>query len=87
MFLNSRIVDTKFYPEGAPRPAGAVLTVCFLLDGTEYVVLSSGPHFKFSPAVSLVAYCDAQVGAALSMSACWVTHSPMPPPMQSFGPG
>jgi predicted 3-demethylubiquinone-9 3-methyltransferase (glyoxalase superfamily) len=57
---NSRIIDTKYYLEGSPRPAGSVLTVQFTLDGTEYVALNGGPHFNFSPAVSLVAYCDTQ---------------------------
>lgn len=60
IFPNSRIIDTKYYLEGAPRPAGSVLTVQFTLDGTEFVALNGGPHFKFSPAVSLVAYCDTQ---------------------------
>ena len=60
LFPNSRIVDTKYYLEGSPRPAGSVLTVQFTLDGTEHVALNGGPHFKFSPAVSLVAYCERQ---------------------------
>ncbi len=60
LFPNSRIIDTKYYLEGSPRPAGSVLTVQFTLDGTEYVALNGGPQFKFSPAVSLVAYCDTQ---------------------------
>lgn len=60
LFPNSRIIDTKYYLEGSPRPAGSVLTVQFSLDGTEYVALNGGPHFKFSPAVSLVAYCNTQ---------------------------
>lgn len=60
LFPNSRIIDTKYYLEGSPRPAGSVLTIRFTLDGTEYVALNGGPHFSFSPAVSLVAYCDTQ---------------------------
>ena len=46
LFRNSRIVDTKYFLEGAPRPAGTVLTVRFTLDGTECVALNGGPHFK-----------------------------------------
>jgi predicted 3-demethylubiquinone-9 3-methyltransferase (glyoxalase superfamily) len=60
LFPNSRIVDTKYYLEGTPRPAGSVLTVQFTLDGAECVALNGGPHFKFSPAMSLVANCDTQ---------------------------
>ena len=36
------------------------MTVQFTLDGREYVALNGGPQFKFSPAISLVAYCDTQ---------------------------
>jgi predicted 3-demethylubiquinone-9 3-methyltransferase (glyoxalase superfamily) len=60
LFPNSRIVDTKRYLEGTPRPAGSVMTVQFTLDGAECVALNGGPHFTFSPAISLVANCDTQ---------------------------
>jgi predicted 3-demethylubiquinone-9 3-methyltransferase (glyoxalase superfamily) len=60
IFPNSRIVETKYYLEGTPKPAGSVLTIRFVLDGVEYVALNGGPFFTFSPAISLVAYCDTQ---------------------------
>ena len=60
LFPNSRIVDIKYYLEGSPRPAGSVLTVQFTLDGGEYMALNGGPHFKFSPAISLIANYDTQ---------------------------
>ena len=60
LFSNSRIIDTTYYLEGTPRPVGSVLTIQFVLDGTEYLALNGGPGFAFSPAVSLVAYCDSQ---------------------------
>jgi predicted 3-demethylubiquinone-9 3-methyltransferase (glyoxalase superfamily) len=60
LFPNSRIVHTTYYLEGTPRPVGAVLTIQFTLDGTEYLALNGGPGFTFSPAVSMVAYCDTQ---------------------------
>lgn len=60
LFPNSGIVDTKYYLEGAPRPAGSVLIVQFTLDGGDYVALNGGPDFKFSPAISLVANCETQ---------------------------
>jgi len=60
LFPNSRIVHTTYYLEGTPAPAGSVLTVQFTLDGTEYLALNGGPAFTFSPAVSMVAYCDTQ---------------------------
>jgi predicted 3-demethylubiquinone-9 3-methyltransferase (glyoxalase superfamily) len=60
LFPSSRVIDTKYYLEGAPRPAGSVLTVQFTLDGAEYMALNGGPIFKFSPAISLVASCETQ---------------------------
>jgi len=60
LFPNSRIVHTTYYLEGTPTPAGSVLTIQFTLDGTEYLALNGGPAFSFSPAVSMVAYCDTQ---------------------------
>lgn len=68
LFPNSHIIDTKYYLEGTPRPAGSILTIRFTLDGTEYVALNGGAHFQFSPAVSLVAYCDTQS----QVDALWV---------------
>lgn len=60
LFPNSRIVEVRHYLEGAPRPAGSVMTVRFTLDGVEHLALNGGPSYKFSPAISLIAYCDTQ---------------------------
>jgi predicted 3-demethylubiquinone-9 3-methyltransferase (glyoxalase superfamily) len=60
LFPNSRTIRTTYYLDGTPVPAGAVLTIQFTLDGTEYLALNGGPVFTFSPAVSMVAYCDTQ---------------------------
>ena len=60
LFPNSRIIDTTYFLEGAPQPAGSVLTVRFTLEGTEYLALNGGPEFHFTPAMSVIAYCDTQ---------------------------
>jgi len=60
LFPNSGVIRTTYYLEGTPVPAGSVLTVQFTLDGTEYLALNGGPAFTFSPAVSMVAYCETQ---------------------------
>jgi predicted 3-demethylubiquinone-9 3-methyltransferase (glyoxalase superfamily) len=60
LFPNSGIVRATYYLEGAPAPAGSVLTIQFTLDGTEFLALNGGPAFTFSPAMSMVAYCDTQ---------------------------
>ncbi len=60
IFKNSKIVETAHYLEGTPMPAGSVLTVRFILDGEEFLALNGGPQFAFSPAISLIVYCDSQ---------------------------
>ncbi|MEU5841925.1 VOC family protein [Rhodococcus sp. NPDC047139] len=59
-FPNSKILDTTYYPEGAPVPAGTVLTVEFELDGRRFSALNGGPHFTFTEAVSFVIDCADQ---------------------------
>jgi predicted 3-demethylubiquinone-9 3-methyltransferase (glyoxalase superfamily) len=60
LFADSNVIRTTRYLEGTPMPPGTVLTIQFTLDGTEYLALNGGPAFTFSPAVSMVAYCDTQ---------------------------
>jgi predicted 3-demethylubiquinone-9 3-methyltransferase (glyoxalase superfamily) len=60
VFPNSEILSVTHYGEGAPRPAGTVLTVTFRLDGEEFTALNGGPEFKFTEAVSFVIDCDSQ---------------------------
>lgn len=60
IFPNSRITDVTHYPEGAPGPAGGVLTVNFELDGQEYTALNGGPHDQFNDAISLLVNCADQ---------------------------
>ncbi len=60
VFKNSRILEIARYLEGAPRPAGTVMTVRFILDGQEFMALNGGPQFSFSPAVSFAVPCDTQ---------------------------
>lgn len=56
----SRITDVSRYGDGAPRPAGTVLTVAFELDGQRFLALNGGPHFPFTEAVSVVVSCADQ---------------------------
>lgn len=60
IFEDSRIVNVSHYPEGAPRPAGTVMTVEFELDGERIIALNGGPEFKFNEAVSLEVVCQTQ---------------------------
>jgi predicted 3-demethylubiquinone-9 3-methyltransferase (glyoxalase superfamily) len=60
IFKNSRIVDVAHYGEGAPRPAGTVMTVAFELDGQPFTALNGGPEFTFNEAVSFQVHCETQ---------------------------
>jgi len=59
-FPNSRVLTTSRYGEGAPVPAGTVLTIDFELDGLRMQALNGGPEFPFSEAVSFTKLVDGQ---------------------------
>jgi predicted 3-demethylubiquinone-9 3-methyltransferase (glyoxalase superfamily) len=60
VFKNSNILEVSRYGEGAPRPAGMVMTVSFELDGQRFTALNGGPEFTFSEAVSFQVNCETQ---------------------------
>jgi predicted 3-demethylubiquinone-9 3-methyltransferase (glyoxalase superfamily) len=60
IFKQSRRVSTTRYGEAGPGPAGAVMTILFEIDGQQFLALNGGPHFKFTPALSLIVNCDDQ---------------------------
>ncbi|WP_200304099.1 VOC family protein [Streptomyces adelaidensis] len=60
VFKNSRLGRITHYGEGAPQPAGSVLTVDFVANGQNFVALNGGPEFKFTEAISFQILCDDQ---------------------------
>lgn len=56
----AEIGETSRYGEEAPMPKGTALTVSFTLAGQEFVALNGGPHYTFSPAVSMTVKCADQ---------------------------
>ncbi len=60
IFKNSKIGRVSRYSEGAPVPAGTVMSVTFQLDGQEFMALNAGPHFTFSEGISLFVTCETQ---------------------------
>lgn len=60
VFPDARILETRHYGPGAPRPEGTVMTVRFSLRGDEFIALNGGPHFSFTPAISFVIPCETQ---------------------------
>lgn len=53
IFKNSSITAVSRYGEGAPLPAGTVLSIDFLLDGTPMQAINGGQDFPFTEAISL----------------------------------
>ena len=57
---DAAIGDILRYGDTGPRPKGTVLAVTFTLAGQEFIALNGGPHFSFSPAISLFVKCANQ---------------------------
>jgi predicted 3-demethylubiquinone-9 3-methyltransferase (glyoxalase superfamily) len=60
VFKKGKIRSVSRYSEGAPAPAGTVMTVEFDLLGQRFVALNGGPVFKFNEAISFVVSCKTQ---------------------------
>jgi predicted 3-demethylubiquinone-9 3-methyltransferase (glyoxalase superfamily) len=60
IFKNSKIGTVARYPEGAPAPAGTVMSVTFQIEGQEFHALNGGPMYKFTPAISFFVNCTTQ---------------------------
>jgi predicted 3-demethylubiquinone-9 3-methyltransferase (glyoxalase superfamily) len=60
IFKNSKKGRLMYYGEAGPGPKGSVLSATFELEGVEFTALNGGPHFKFTPAISLLVRCRTQ---------------------------
>ena len=60
LFKNSKIGSIRRYGDAGPGPKGSVMSVIFQLEGEEFFALNGGPHFKFTPAISLFVNCENQ---------------------------
>ena len=60
IFKNSKITGFTRYSENSQKPEGTVMTVAFQLEGQDFVALNGGPHFSFTPAISLFVNCENQ---------------------------
>ena len=61
VFKNSKIGNVSRYSEGAPLPAGTVMSASFELEGQEFMGLNAGPVFTFNEAISFFVSCEDQV--------------------------
>lgn len=60
IFKNSKILMLRRYGKQGPGPEGTVMTGTFQLEGQEFMALNGGPHFSFTPAISLFVSCKTQ---------------------------
>jgi predicted 3-demethylubiquinone-9 3-methyltransferase (glyoxalase superfamily) len=60
VFKNGKVVNVMHYGEAGPGPKGSVLAVTFELEGQEFIGLNGGPHFQFTPAISMFVKCQTQ---------------------------
>ena len=60
IFKNSKVVQVTRYGEAGPGPKGTVMSAIFELEGQQFYALNGGPHFSFTPAISLFVNCETQ---------------------------
>ena len=60
IFNNSKLGKISRYGDAGPGPKGSAMGVSFQLEGQEFFALNGGPHFKFTPAISLFVNCETQ---------------------------
>ena len=58
IFKDSKIIHLRRYPPAVTGQNGTVITGTFQLEGQPFMALNGGPHFTFSPAISLFVNCD-----------------------------
>ena len=59
-FKNSSIKSVSRYGDAGPGPKGQVMVMNFILEGQEFIALNGGPHYSFTPAISLLVNCYSQ---------------------------
>ena len=60
IFKNSKIGGITHNGDAGPGPKGTVMSATFQLEGQEFFALNGGPHFKFTPAISMFVDCKTQ---------------------------
>ncbi len=60
VFNNSKILSTSRYGDAGPGPKGSVMVMSFELEGQQFMALNGGPHYQFTPAISLMVNCETQ---------------------------
>ena len=54
VFPQSKVLNTS------PGPGGTMMSATFQLEGQQFIAFNGGPHFKFTPAISMYVNCESQ---------------------------
>lgn len=60
IFKNSKIGKISRWGEAGPGAKGTVMSASFELDGQPFIALNGGPHYRFTPAISMFVNCESQ---------------------------
>ena len=60
LFPGSRVTKVSRSGKGGPGGEGSILTIAFELAGQKFLALNGGPHYSFTPAISLFVSCESQ---------------------------
>jgi predicted 3-demethylubiquinone-9 3-methyltransferase (glyoxalase superfamily) len=60
VFKNGKVVSVSRYGEAGPGPKGSAMSVVFEIEGQQFYALNGGPHYTFTPAISLFVNCESQ---------------------------
>jgi predicted 3-demethylubiquinone-9 3-methyltransferase (glyoxalase superfamily) len=60
LFPNAKIGSVTRSGASGPGAPGAVMSVDFEIGGQAFIALNGGPHFTFTPAISLFVHCTTQ---------------------------
>lgn len=60
IFKDGRIISKTLCGDAGPGPKGSLLVATFEVAGQQFIALNGGPHYKFSPAISLSVDCKSQ---------------------------
>ena len=60
IFKNSKVGEIRRWGDGGPAPKGSAMSASFELEGRPFIAFNGGPHFQFTPAISLFVDCETQ---------------------------
>ena len=60
IFKDSKVLSVSRCGDAGPGPKGSVMSCTFELNGQLFMALNGGPHFSFTPAISMFVNCESQ---------------------------